>query len=116
MKKRLIGILSLIGLTGSYWVLRNPLYSLQGMKEWPLILLIAGILVISVSGILFARKFLPIFTAAGYAAGFALGHWFQSDYGHSQNSLWIIWTCSFLASVLIGIGIELFAKNQEDTP
>lgn len=112
MKKRLTGILSLIGLVGAYWALRYPLFFLHGMKEWPMILLILGIIVISVSGILFDRKFLPIFTAVGYPLGFALGYWFQFDYGHGQNSLWIIWTCVFLAAVLIGTGIEFSARKQ----
>ncbi len=56
MKKRIVGLLSLIGLAVGYLVLRYPLFSLHGMKDWPFVLFIAGIIIISISGLVLDKK------------------------------------------------------------
>lgn len=106
MKKRMASLCSLAGLAVLYWVVRYPLFALHGMKEWPLDLFVFGVVIIAVSGLLLCGKVLPVCTAAGYGAGFGLGVIFQFDYGHSQNSLWIIWTGVYLVLILAGVMAE----------
>ncbi len=113
MKKRMPGALSLIGLTGAYLALRYPLLFLHNMKDWPLILFAAGVIVIAASGLAFGRKILPILTVAGYIAGFIAGYVFQFDYGIGLNSLWIIWTCVDLGAILAGIAAEILCGRRK---
>lgn len=110
MKKRIAGALSLIGLIGAYWVVRYPLFSFHHMKEWPLDLLIFGVIVIAVSGLIRGRKLVPICTFIGYGVGFVLGYLFQFDYGRELNSLWLIWTIVYLAVMLVGAAADFFGK------
>lgn len=102
MKERKTGILSLLGLTGSYFLVRYPLFFLHGMKEWPFDLFILGAVVITLSGLVYKGKVLPVLTAAGYLVGFFVGYLFQTDYGIDLNSLWLIWSGVYLACILLG--------------
>lgn len=113
MKKRIPGALSLLGLICAYLIIRYPLLFLHGMKEWPFDLLVFGVLIIAVSGLILCKKFLPVFTLAGYVVGFALGYLFQFDYGRELNSMWIIWTCVYLAAVLAGGVTEFFCRKRK---
>jgi len=89
------------------------------MKDWPVMLFVLGLISIFAS---FAVKIkrLPVFTCAGYAAGFIAGAVLQHDYGIGLNSLWIIWTAVYCAFILFGIIFEIAhtknKKNQTDTP
>jgi len=82
------------------------------MKDWPFVLFIVGIIIISVSGLALGRKVLPALTAIGYIVGFVLGYIFQFDYGPGLNSLWEIWTCVYLMAISFGI-IVGFCRKQE---
>ncbi|MCM1055509.1 MAG: hypothetical protein NC394_08310 [Bacteroides sp.] len=113
MKKRLNGALSLAGLIGAYLILRYPLFFLHGMKQWPFILFAFGGIVIAVSGLVFGKKILPLSTLIGYTVGFVLGYLFQFDYGIGLNSLWIIWTCVYLAAVFVGSISEICFRNKK---
>lgn len=112
MKKYIAGALSLLGLAGAYLVVRFPLFPFHGMKEWPLTLFIVGAVIIAVSTIL-RRKILPILTLVGYLAGFIAGYIFQFDYGVDLNNLWIIWTCVYLCTILVGIAAEIFRRKRK---
>ncbi len=109
MKNRKMCLISLAGLTASWLILRWPLFFLHGMREWPFVLFVSGILVAAVSGLVFEKKILPVFTLAGYDLGFFLGYCFQRDYGPGLNSLWIIWSCVYLGVVLAGAAAEFLA-------
>ncbi len=117
MKKRKVGLLSLIGLAGGYLVLRYPLFSLHGMKDWPFVLFIVGTITISISGFVLGKKVIPVLTLVGYIVGFILGYIFQFDYGPDGlglNSMWIIWTCVYLVTILIGFIAELYIKRKKN--
>ncbi len=116
MKKYAPFVLSLIGLIGSYLVLRYPLLFLHGMKQWTLALFLVGVIIIVISGLVLNRKILPFFTLAGYIVGFIFGSIFQFDYGPDYNRLnnfWIIWACIDLAAILAGIVAEVFCRKRK---
>ncbi len=102
MKKRIPGILSLIVLTVSYWVLRFPLFGLHQMKDWSFCMFALGAILIGFFGIFRSQKYLSLFAGAGYGLCFFIGYLFQFDYGIGLNSIWIIWTCSYLVFIFIG--------------
>lgn len=111
MKKRAAGIFSLFGLTMAYFLIRYPLFSLHGMKQWPLILFYAGAVVIAAAGLIFGKKILPLTTLAGYAAGFLAGYFFRSGGTPGHSDLWIIWTGVYLGAMILGGLWELFHKK-----
>ncbi len=112
MRKRIAGLVSLLALTGGYGVIRYPLFALHGMKDWPLVLFIAGVLIIALSGLLKGDKSVPVFTALGYIVGFVLGYIFQFDYGREQNSMWIIWTGCYAAAILAGVCVMIWNRRR----
>ena len=93
MRKRLVGISSLIVILGAYFVFRYPLFGLHGMKEFPLVLCVVGIFFIVVTGLIRKNKIMPITTVIGYIVGFFAGVLFEYDYGEGLNNMWIIWRC-----------------------
>ena len=111
MKKRIVGIASLLVLIGSYLMFRYPLLGWHGMKEWPFDLLIPGVIAALIAGIILGKRIVPVFTAAGYILGFFGGLLFQSDYydigGGRLNNMWIIWTLTYLAVIAAGIIAEI---------
>lgn len=116
MKKYASCVLSVIGLIGSYLVLRYPLLFLHGMKQWPYALFLVGVIIIVISGLVLSRKILPFFTLAGYIVGFIFGYIFQFDYGSNYNrlnSFWIIWTCVYLVAILAGIMAEIICSKRK---
>ena len=103
MKKRTAGITALVALFAEYLLLRYPLLHLHGMKEWPLDL-VAAALVISGIAVWVKNSIVPVCAAIGYAAGFAVGYFFQtSDPIKMTNNLWIIWTVTTLGFILLGV-------------
>ncbi len=116
LKKYAFCVLPMIGLTGSYLVLRYPLFFLHGMKQWPLALFLAGVIIVVISGLVLSRKILPLFTLAGYVVGFIFGCIFQFDYGpdyNRLNSFWMIWTCIYFAAILAGIAAEVICSKRK---
>ena len=111
VKKRIVGIVSLLVLTGSYLLVRYPLLDLHYMLEWPFDLLIPGAAVIVTAGIILGKRIVPVFTAVGYILGFFAGFLFQSDYydigGGRLNNMWIIWTSTYLTVIAAGIIAEI---------
>jgi len=92
---------------------RYAFFGLHGMKEWPVDLLLVGIVAVLIS--LFAGKqYVPWFTAGGYIFGFLLGVLFHTEGtdpgGGKTDNLWIIWTVVFLGCILTGILCEIWMK------
>ena len=112
MKRSFIGFFLLVL---SWLFIRYPLFSLHGMKDWPLVLLAFGTAVIVVSEIRKCR-YVPLFTALGYLASFLAGYLLQQDSldpgGGRLNNLWWIWTLVFLAVIVIGIVVEILQKRK----
>ncbi|MBR2801566.1 MAG: hypothetical protein IKE21_03075 [Erysipelotrichaceae bacterium] len=112
MKRSFIGFFLLVL---SWLLIRYPLFSLHGMKDWPLVLLAFGTVVIVTASFLKCR-YVPLFTALGYLAGFLAGYVGQSDSydpgGGRLNNLWWIWTLVFLTVIVIGIVVEILQKRK----
>lgn len=92
----------------------------HNMKDWPIILLAFGFIVVLSAAVLYYRKVM-ICTSAGYMAGFILAMVFNTDYAGpgdkidtmSYNNGWIIWTISFLAVIFIGTIWELISRYKK---
>lgn len=114
MKKQTVGIAALAALFAEYLLLRYPLLHLHRMKEWPLDLVIAA-LVISGIAVWVKNSIVPACAAIGYAVGFAVGYFFQtSDPVKMTNNLWIIWTVTTLGFIALGVILSAIkAKRQK---
>ena len=116
MKKPLPAILSLVALAAAYLLVRYPLFRLHGMKEWPLILLAAGVVVLVVFAVSRKGRIVLISTPGGYAAGFLIGCLAGGAYGPPEaglNSRRIVWTAVFAACVLVGLAADLIRGKKE---
>lgn len=92
---------------------RYVFFFLHGMEEWPVDLLIVGIVVQLVS-LLARKRYISWFSAAGYFIGFWLGvilhkEGFDPGGGRTDN-LWQIWTIVFLVSIFAGVIYEIVIK------
>ncbi len=112
MKKKLVGLISLLALIAAYLVFRFPLFELHGMKDFPMYLLVAGVIVIVISGFIRENKVLPILTVVGYIVGFICGNAFGYSYGEGLHNMWIIWMWCFVVAVGVGIFINLFMQRK----
>jgi len=115
-KRLVLCLISLAVLCVGFVIIRYTLFSAHGMKEWPLLLFIVGLLVISVSYFIGARQ-VPVFTTLSYIIGYAIGAIFQTNGvdpgGGSTNNLWIIWTVVFACFTLASILTELLAARKK---
>lgn len=112
MKKDKTKTISLISLISMYLIIRYPLFSLHGMKDWPFILFCANAVIIVIASMVFYKQKLPIFVTSVYAISFVIGYLFQFDYGHGLNSMWIIWTVSNFIIIIIGFIYEKRRLNE----
>ena len=112
MKERTIGNLSLAAVLASYLILRYLLFDLHGMKEFPFMLCLAGVLLIVFTGIIRKNKVSPPLIALGYIGGFVAGVLFSYDYGEGLNNLWIIWMWCFVVASLFGMIGDLILKKR----
>ncbi len=106
MKKRIVGIISLVVILSAYIVFRYYLFHLHGMKEFPLYLCVIGAILIVLTGLIKNDKIFPAITSFGYIVSFFAGILFEYDYGEGLNSMWIIWLICFVVTVIIGIIIQ----------
>ena len=93
---------------------RYVFFDVHGMKEFPVVLLALGLVVMVIST-LTTKKILPYFISAGYIIGFVFGFIFQETQmdanGVSVNNLWVIWVVVYLVFMVIGFVSEcLFRK------
>jgi MFS family permease len=92
---------------------RFVFFGLHGMKEWPLDLLVVGLVVLLVS-MLARRKYVPWFSSIGYFVGFLAGVIFHTKGfdpgGGRTDNLWQIWTIIFVVCILAGIVFEFVMK------
>ena len=112
MRKRVTGIAALATIVAAYVVFRYPLFSLHGMKDFPLYLCILGAVLIVISGIGKGNRILPMAAALGYIIGFPAGKLFERSYGEGLNSMWIIWLICFAAAILLGIIVNCLVGRK----
>lgn len=113
MKKRMPSLISIIGLAVAFLVFRFPLFGIHGMKQWPLFLFLFGVIIIAVFGIALRNSILSVSTVIGYVLGFFIGYLFQTDYGIELNSMWTIWTCSYIAIILVGAIVAVARRRNQ---
>lgn len=116
MKKRILRYLTwLIVLCAGFILCRYALFSLHGMREWPVLLFIAGAVVLTAAFLLKA-KYVPIVTALGYPVAFLLGVLLQSNGtdpgGGTTNNLWTIWTVSYFSFITASVLSEFLIKKK----
>ena len=97
--------------------IRYILLELHGMKQWPLVLCIAAIMVIGFSYIVNA-KIVPLTTALSYIVGFDVGYLLQADGvdagGGRTSNLWIIWTAVMFGAIVLSVIIEVFVNRKNN--
>ena len=88
-------------------------FGLHGMAEWPLDLLIAGLVVITMS-LITKKQVIAWFTAIGYLIGFFIGVLFHTEGfdpgGGRTDNLWIIWTVAFMVCIIAGAIMQTVMK------
>ena len=116
MKKYGIGLLSMAILIVSFLICRFALFDMHKMKQFPIVLMIAGGLFIGIS-MLFGGTRFPLFASLGYPVSFAAGLIFSQDYADSTGAMtlnngWIICIIVYLVIVCIGIIVEAVARKK----
>ena len=71
-KNIILHLVSLGILCAGYLLTRYILFDLHGMKQWPLVLFVCGIVVMGASFLAKAEQ-VPVFTALSYTGGFFVG-------------------------------------------
>ena len=88
---------------------RYVFFDVHGMKEFPVVLLVLGLVVMVIS-VLATKKILPYFISMGYIIGFVLGFIFQvtkmDANGVSVNNLWVIWAVVYVTFIVLGFICE----------
>ena len=93
----------------SYWLCRFVFFGMHGMKDWPNMLAMVGLIIIVIASII-GRRILSVATVVGYMGGFVLAmllHTHGVDQGGGgTNNAWIIWGCIFILSVVVGLFMD----------
>lgn len=117
LKNRILwAIGSIIALWFFYIMFRYVFFDIHGMKQFPLNMLILGLIVILVAAITYSRKVM-ICTIVGYIISFLIGMVSSSDYyqyGTRYNNDWKIWMLSYLFFITLGIVLELIIKHKKN--
>ena len=116
IKNKILWGVSMIGLLAmSYWLCRFVLFAMHGMKQWPNMLAIVGLILIVIASI-GGRRLLSVATVVGYIGGFVLAMIFNTDGvdqgGVGTNNAWKIWGTVFICSILISIVLGFISKQR----
>lgn len=116
-RKYNIPFISILVLLIGFVFCRYVFFGVHGMKQWPTILFVSGLVGIAVSSF-FKCKFISISASFGYIIAFVLAVLFEQDYAEptgavTMNSLWIIWTVSYLCYVLLGVIVEIVKRYEK---
>lgn len=108
-------LLAICVLVLEYMLCRYAFFAEHGMKSMPLYLFILGVIVLVISAVCKA-KIIPAVTLLGYIIGFFTGAIFRAEGtdpgGGATSNMWIIWGGVFVACIVLGIGVEVFADNK----
>jgi hypothetical protein len=115
-KNKILWGVSMIGLLAiSYWLCRFVFFGIHGMKQWPNMLAIVGLITIVIAST-GGRRLLSVATIVGYIGGFVLGMIFNTDGvdqgGGGTNNAWKIWGTVFICSILISIILGFISKQR----
>lgn len=98
----------------SFLLCRYVFFDLHQMKQFPLVLFLLGLSIISVASI-FNKPKLAICTVLGYSAGFTMGLLFDVDWtdshGTKMTSTWIWFVVVMLLFICIGVIWEVISKK-----
>lgn len=93
----------------SYWLCRFVFYGMHGMKDWPNMLAMVGLIIIVIASIV-GKRILAVATVVGYMGGFVLAMIFHThgvdQGGGGTNNAWIIWGCVFILSIIVGLFMD----------
>jgi len=115
IKTRIVRTLCAAAALGVCFVLaRYAFFGLHGMRQWPFVLFVFGLVVICVAGIA-DRLRVMLGVVAGYAVGFAAGmlfnsdvfHYYRGPYGSYTNNNFQIWTYVYLLFIFLGVAWEI---------
>ena len=111
-----IHLLSFFILAIGFILCRFVFFNIHGMKQWPELLFVAGLVFLAIS-FLIKGKTAPVFTSLAYSVGFISGTLLKTNSadpgGGSMNNLWIIWTVVFFFLALIGFVTETFVGKKK---
>ena len=115
-KKRLLRyLLWLLMLCVGFVLCRYICFPLHGMKEWPVLLFIAGAAILTAASLM-KTAYVPAVTAAAYTAAFFLGVLLQSNGtdpgGGTTNNLWSIWTLAYIILIAVSVLAEILIKKK----
>ena len=92
---------------------RFAFFGLHGMKEWPVSLLVAGLVIVTMS-LLTKKQVIAWFTSIGYLVGFFAGVLFHTEGfdpgGGRTDNLWQIWTVTYMICIVAGAITETVRK------
>lgn len=118
MKKKytISQIASILFLMLGFILCRYILFRSHGMKEWPVVLFIVGVIVLGIS--IYRKKlYLSLFVSLGYPISWVIGAFTQSDSvdpgGGFTNNLWLTWLLSYVGIILVGIVFELISPKAK---
>lgn len=116
LKNKVVWGISMLGILGvSYWLCRFSFFEMHGMKQWPTLLAMLGIVIIVIA-IIIGSRIISVATLVGYMGGFVLAMIFNTDGvdpgGGRTNNAWIIWGAVFIFSTLIGIILGFVSKHR----
>jgi len=112
-KKLLVRIAPFGILLFGFVLCRFVFFGLHGMKEWPLDLFLAGLIVLTLS-LITKKRIIAWFTSIGYLVGFFAGVLFHTEGfdpgGGRTDNLWQIWTVTFIVCIVAGAIAETVMK------
>jgi len=106
---------TVIALALGYLICAHAFLFLHGMGQWPIILLVFGLIMIGIAALLDSRRAM-YFTVGGYVTGFVLAMAFNWDtYDPNamsyRNNSWVIWTVVFLSFIVVGFIWDCVIKH-----
>jgi len=118
-KARIFSVIgAVIALFISFLLCRYVFFEFHGNKQWPVVMLVIGLVVTGIAAIFDGRSIM-VCTVAGYLGGFILGilQGVESvDHsGSVMNDWWLKWTIAFFVIASIGVFWELIDKIIEDS-
>lgn len=115
LKRSTAAILSIGLLLLSYVLIRYGLFERHGMKQWPNILAIGTILIITTT-LFYCYNLSAIITSFGYIIGYFIGEILNiqgtNHDGNHAPMLWLVWLISLIVIAIIGFLIEYFIKKN----
>ncbi len=104
-----------IGLIMSFIIVRYVLFGQHGMKQWPVVMLIVGMVLVLLSFLLKLDTTYWLMNV-GYIVCYFIGFVFQSESydlgGGLLNDFWKIWLISYISFFVVGIFVDIIDKKR----